>query len=73
MGFLDGAIKPELQQKRIDCVRDVAGILAGELVHDTYADSLSEVKGLFNRIHRQDQWDWFTVFEQLGCPGRKKS
>ena len=36
-------------------------------------DALSEIKGLFNRIQRQDQWDWFTVFEQFGCPGRIKS
>ena len=25
------------------------------------ADEISIVKGLFNRILRQDQWDWFTV------------
>jgi hypothetical protein len=30
--------------------------------------ALSTVKGLFNRILREDQWDWFTVAKQLGYP-----
>ncbi len=35
--------------------------------------SLSTVKGLFNRIVREDQWDWFTVSAQLGYPSRQLS
>jgi hypothetical protein len=31
-------------------------------------EDLSEIKGLFNRVRRQDQWDWFTVAGQLGYP-----
>jgi hypothetical protein len=31
---------------------------------------LSIAKGLFNRIVREDQWDWFTVSAQLGYPSR---
>jgi hypothetical protein len=30
--------------------------------------NFSIVKGLFNRVARQDQWDWFTVSSQLGHP-----
>jgi T5orf172 domain len=37
------------------------------------ADSISEVKGLFTRTCKQDQWDWFTVWTQLGRPGRKNA
>lgn len=33
----------------------------------------SEVKGLFNRVRRQDQWDWFTVAGQLGYPSTRIS
>jgi hypothetical protein len=36
-------------------------------------ECISSIKGLFTRIAKQDQWDWFTVFEKLGRPGRVKS
>lgn len=36
-------------------------------------DALSVVKGLFTRIVREDQWDWFTVSRQLGYPSRRIS
>lgn len=31
-------------------------------------EQLSIVKGMFNRIAREDQWDWFTVSAQFGYP-----
>lgn len=37
---------------------------------DDVRSSISEVKGLFNRCVRQDQWDWFTVWDRLGLPER---
>ena len=40
---------------------------------DQTLQSLSTVKGLFNRIVREDQWDWFTVSAQLGYPSRQLS
>ncbi|MBJ89316.1 MAG: hypothetical protein CMO98_05580 [Woeseia sp.] len=64
---------PKCKKKRIDCVHNVRGIVAGSELCSDDAESFSKVKGLFSRIHKQDQWDWFTVFEQMGCPGRKKS
>lgn len=30
--------------------------------------SISELKGMFNRCLRKDQWDWFTVYERFGEP-----
>jgi hypothetical protein len=30
--------------------------------------ALSELKGMFNRIRRRDQWDWFTVWRSFGFP-----
>ena len=44
-----------------------------ESLHQPTADpckleQLSIVKGLFNRVLREDQWDWFTVMGQLGFP-----
>lgn len=34
-------------------------------------DLVSEVKGMLNRCLRKDQWDWFSVFTQLGEPARR--
>ncbi|HZT26531.1 MAG TPA: GIY-YIG nuclease family protein [Pseudolabrys sp.] len=39
----------------------------------TTLKAISEVKGLFNRVARQDQWDWFTVSRQLGYPSTRIS
>ena len=39
---------------------------------DPLAEAISEVKGLFNRTRKKDQWDWFVVWEQLGLPERKR-
>lgn len=33
-------------------------------------DAISELKGMFNRSLRKDQWNWFTVYNRLGCPPR---
>jgi T5orf172 domain len=33
-------------------------------------EAISGVKGMFMRIFRMDQWDWFTVYTQLGHPSR---
>ena len=39
---------------------------------NSLADAISEVKGLFNRAKKMDQWDWFIVWEQLGLPEHKR-
>ena len=39
---------------------------------DSLAEAISEVKGLFNRSKKMDQWDWFVDLEQLGLPERKR-
>jgi hypothetical protein len=62
-------IKPEEQARRQDAADAIAQYLDDGRWPPT-ADQLSEIKGLFNRTHRQDQWDWFTVWQQLGRPGQ---
>jgi hypothetical protein len=37
------------------------------------AQSLSEVKGMYNRTLRRDQWDWFSVYEALGRPSEPEA
>jgi hypothetical protein len=71
-GFGMAPIKPEVMTKRIFQVREVLSYLDNEDANpDSLAESLSQVKGLFTRVYKQDQWDWFTVWTQLGRPGTK--
>ena len=73
-GFGMAPIKPEVMAKRITQVQEVADYIVSKNVNtESLLDSLSQVKGLFTRIYKQDQWDWFTVWSQLGRPGTKNS
>jgi len=40
---------------------------------ETSPEHLSELKGMFNRCLRKDQWDWLTVYTNLGSPSQKLS
>ncbi|RAK69434.1 GIY-YIG nuclease family protein [Hymenobacter edaphi] len=35
---------------------------------DLDPDYISELKGMFNRCVRKDQWDWFSVHQKFGFP-----
>lgn len=39
-------------------------------LQDASPEHISELKGMFNRCLREDQWDWFSVFAELGEPPR---
>ena len=56
------------RQTRIDAVREVQLLLKHGRVGSNSLESLSIVKGMFNRILRKDQWDWHTVYLQFGRP-----
>jgi hypothetical protein len=66
-GFGMAPIKTAVQKERVEAARTVLSTLAGGR-HAALGrlDDLSTVKGLFTRTYKQDQWDWFTVWEQLG-------
>jgi hypothetical protein len=68
-GFGMAPVKVPTQRRREEAAGAVAAYLDGSPFAPE-AEQLSEVKGLFSRAHRQDQWDWFTVWQQLGRPGR---
>ena len=73
-GFGMAPIKPEVMAKRIIQVQEVADYIVNKNDEaESLLESLSQVKGLFTRIYKQDQWDWFTVWSQLGRPGTKNS
>ncbi|MEV0174528.1 GIY-YIG nuclease family protein [Streptomyces sp. NPDC050803] len=68
-GFGMAPVKPAVQQQRIEAARTVLATLAqGRHAALGRLDDLSTVKGLFTRSYKKDQWDWFTVWGQLGFP-----
>lgn len=72
-GFGMAPVKLPTQLQRERAVAATHNLLFDRKVEDGLPEQLSEVKGLFSRAHRQDQWDWFTVWTQLGRPGRNAS
>ena len=55
-------------QNRYDCaVESVIGYIENvDMVINI--EDISELKGMFNRCVRQDQWDWFSVHHRFGFP-----
>jgi hypothetical protein len=66
-GFGMAPPKPTTLAQREAAVRSVLKLMDG-MVEPGTLDSMSVVKGMFNRVWRQDQWDWFTVYAALGYP-----
>ena len=56
-------LKPITDLKNKQALREVKKFVIGEDIvdFDTLPENISLVKGLFNRVIKQDQWDWFTV------------
>lgn len=70
-GFGMAPPKAQTQQNRIRAVEYLIDLIEGSYepsTHPDHLEHLSTVKGLFNRVSKQDQWDWFTVSAQLGYP-----
>ncbi len=60
----------QLNKAAIESVKNfVLGINA--INSKEFLDAISRVKGIFNRVVRQDQWDWFTVYMYLDYPSFK--
>lgn len=62
-GFGMAPLKPRTAQSNQIAIVAVKNFVNGEgsTKLDTISDDISRVKGLFNRVVKQDQWDWFTV------------
>lgn len=72
-GFGMAPPKPETQASREVWARGVIKAIVDPAVPPWPQETLeiiSGVKGMFMRISRMDQWDWFTVYAQLGYPSR---
>ena len=70
-GFGMAPPKRETQSQRRNAVQFVVKIISDSSFAKLTQDELglvSETKGLFTRVFKADQWDWFTVTGQLGYP-----
>jgi hypothetical protein len=63
--------KPSTMQTRLESVREAYSCLFLGKICDASLEAISETKGLFTRVSKQDQWDWFTVCAQLGYPSAR--
>lgn len=63
--------KPMMVQRRLKAVQETYSCLFLGKISDASLDAISETKGLFTRVFKQDQWDWFTVCGQLGHPSAR--
>ena len=71
-GFLP--ISDRMRPRYVTSLRHLVALLGGELDADIGdADALSEVKGMFSRCARRDQWDWRAVHVALGEPDRRSA
>ncbi|GAA0282555.1 hypothetical protein LNAOJCKE_1477 [Methylorubrum aminovorans] len=72
-GFGMAPPKPATMAERRAAARLVLDLLQVRLPPEPSAvalDAVSTTKGMFTRIFKEDQWDWFTVMGQLGYPSR---
>ena len=62
-------ISSRMRERYDSAVQSVSDFIEGELrLDEVPSESFSELKGMFNRCVRQDQWDWFTVYSELERP-----
>lgn len=68
-GFLP--ISDRMRPRYVASLRRLVAILErGAAIRNGDADAVSEVKGMFSRCARRDQWDWRAVHLALEEPGR---
>lgn len=71
-GFGMAPIKPAVQQSRLEAAQTVRTVLEGAgYTTMKQLEHISIAKGLFTRSFKRDQWDWFTVWSQLGFPSSR--
>ena len=75
-GFGMAPPKSSTQENRVSACESLLKVLNSvkcQISDDGTLSSMSIVKGMFNRVVKEDQWDWFTVSGQLGYPSRRIS
>lgn len=72
-GFGMAPLKKDIETKNRFCIKQVLNLLndCSTLSSTAITESISTVKGLFNRIIKQNQWDWFTINMYFDYPTNK--
>ena len=70
LGFGHVPPKQKTLARYTDASRHVISLLSGGAPNEKTLDAISEVKGLCNRILREDQSDWVVVWLWMGLPSR---
>ena len=71
-GFGMAPISSRMRRRYDAAVQSALDFLYDNTVPESVLlDDVSELKGMFNRCIRQDQWDWFSVLEEFGNPARE--
>ena len=72
-GFGMAPLKDNIEIKNRFCIKQVQNLLnnCSTLSSAEIVESISTVKGLFNRIIKQNQWDWFTINMYFDYPTNK--
>lgn len=73
-GFGAAPFKPDILNKNKAALKYVLNYIDDQQIKENIdiCGEISIVKGLFNRIIRQDQWDWFTVYMYFDYPGNRE-
>ena len=68
-GFGMAPISARMQGRYDYAVQSMIDFLEGNTaIEEIEPGQISELKGMFNRCLRKDQWDWFNVFARFGSP-----
>ena len=73
-GFGTAPFKEKTDYKNKRALNQVKRFIDGNKIAENIniTDEISCVKGIFNRIIKQDQWDWFTTYMYLDYPSIKE-
>lgn len=74
-GFGAAPFRPDTLNKNRTALKYLLSYIDNPLIKKNIdiCTEISIVKGLFNRIIRQDQWDWFTVYMYFDYPNNQES
>lgn len=68
-GFMP--ISDRMRPRYVESLRQATAAMQSDGLREQDSEHFSEVKGMFNRCVRRDQWDWHAVYLALGSPSRE--
>lgn len=65
-------ISSKMRQRYDNAVQNVLDFLYQNINYtDLIPENISELKGMFNRCSKEDQWDWFSVHTEFNYPSKR--